>query len=272
MLAYRGLSVTAKSLRGKIYIPGKEGSLTTEIVARTRQYQLLPYVLSPSLPDILMEVTAGNPVLVMQNLGFDWFPRWHFSIVTGFDRDKEIVIQRSGNEKALETPFQLFEKTWQRADRWALVITSPDKLPKTAQQSTFIQAALELELVGQTEAAREAYLAARNRWPNAAMAIFGAGNTSYQLKEFAQAARLYGEYVTQTPDSASGWNNLAHSLMQLECPDESIEAIRCALSIDPTNPEYRDSRRELLERRASTSGHEPKSSCAIPRCPTKPSG
>jgi tetratricopeptide (TPR) repeat protein len=264
MLGHRGLPVTAESLRGKIYIPGKKGTLTTEMVARTRQYGLLPYVLSPSLADVLREVAAGNPVLVMQNLAFDWFPRWHFSIVTGFDLEKEIVIQRSGDERSLETPFQLFDKTWQRADRWAIVISSPDKLPQTAKKGNFLQAAVELELVGKPRAAQKAYLAALESWPGSATALFGAGNTSFTLGEFSRATQLYREYVARHPGSASGWNNLAHSLMRIQCPEESLYAIACAIEIEPENPNFLESRSDLLGQGRPKKPDNPDPNCSIP--------
>ena len=262
MLNYRAIDVTAESLRGKIYIPGKEGTLTTEMIARTRQYGLLPYVLSPQPAAILSEVSAGNPVLVLQNLSFNWLPRWHFSIVTGFDLKEELLILRSGNEKALETPFSLFMKTWERADRWAIVINSPDQLPVTVEETKYVLAALELELVGKTGAAHKAYETATAKWPENETAWFGAGNTAYQLGDYARATRFYKAYLEQNPDSASGWNNLAHSLMQLRCREDSLLAISCALAIEPGNAEFLDS-----EERLRTPPGPPPEGTASSNCP-----
>src|SRR2546422_3737218 len=36
-----------------------------------------------TLSDLLAEVAAGHPVLVFQNLGLHWIPRWHFAVAVG---------------------------------------------------------------------------------------------------------------------------------------------------------------------------------------------
>ena len=262
MLSARGLQVSPESLRGKIYIPGKEGTLTTEMVARARRYGMLVYPLRPELADIFIEISAGNPVLVMQNLGFDWLPRWHFSIVTGYDLDRELVVLRSGHKAYREVGFDLFLKTWERALRWAVVINRPDQLPATADESSYIAAASELELVDELAAALMAYETAMTRWPTSGQAYFGVGNTAYAMGQFDRAREMYSAYVEMRPSAAAGWNNLAYSLMRLRCRTESLQALNCALQLEPGNPAFLDSRRELSAQTESVSTVF----CRVPRC------
>jgi len=245
MLSARDIFISPESLREKIYIPGKEGSLTTEIVARARKFGMLVYPLQPELPDILKEISVGNPVLVMQNLGYNWLPRWHFSVVIGYDLERRTVILRSGNEKSHEVTFDLFLRTWQRAARWAVVITKPEELPGTADESVYINAANELEQVGEFESALSAYETALERWPGNTLAYFGAANSAYALDDFGQAYAFYSLYLQLRPDSAEGWNNLAYSLMQMQCPAQSLAAINCALLLEPENGDFRGSLKEL---------------------------
>jgi len=83
VLAYRGIEVTPEALRPQVYLPGKGGTLAIELVAGARRYGMLAYPLNPSLTALLTELDAGNPVLVMQNLRFDWWPQWHFAVAIG---------------------------------------------------------------------------------------------------------------------------------------------------------------------------------------------
>ena len=57
------------SLTDEVDIPGRKGSLQVEMLAGARRNGLLAYVLAPELKDVLAEVAAGNPVVVLQNLG-----------------------------------------------------------------------------------------------------------------------------------------------------------------------------------------------------------
>jgi hypothetical protein len=247
MLSARHVHVEPETLRGKIYIPGKQGSVTTEMVARARKYGMVVYPLAPELPDILTEVSRGNPVLVMQNLGYNWMPRWHFSVVIGYNLELRRVILRSGKEASHEVDFDLFIKTWDRAQRWAVVITDPTQLPATAKERVYIGAVNQLEEVNEKQAALTAYQTALARWPENALANFGAGNTAYSLRRFNLAQTYFSHYLKLKPDSADGWNNMAYSLMQLKCKPQSLDAISCALELDPDNTIYLDSQRELLE-------------------------
>lgn len=262
MLGYRGIAVDPAALRDKIYIPGKEGTLTTEMVARARRYGLLVYPLRPELADILAEVAAGNPVLVLQNLSFSWLPRWHFSLVIGYDLDRRRLILRSGNESALEVSVELFLKTWDRAQRWGVVMHQPSGISATAEESRYIDAAHELESIGESRAALQAYETAIAHWPDNSTARFGAGNMAFQLGRYSEAFAFYEEYIGINPSAAAGWNNLAFTLAQLGCHPQALQAIHCALEIEPDNPEFLDSLQTL-----SKEPHLPATrACRIPRC------
>jgi hypothetical protein len=84
----------------------------------------------------------------------------------------------------------------------------------------------------------------------------------HDWKQFVQAHALYSAYVEKQPLAAAGWNNLAYTLMQLQCRTASLQAIRCALQLEPENPAWLDSRRELSAQADATSG----SFCEVPAC------
>ncbi len=260
MLGYRGIAVDPETLRGKIYIPAKEGALTTEMVARARRYGLLVYPLRGDLAEVLAEVAAGNPVLVLQNLSFEWLPRWHFSLVTGYRLEQRQLVLRSGDEHALAVDIDLFLRTWQRAERCGVVVMPPEQLPATAEPMRFVAAANDLEQVGQAAAALQAYQAAATRWPTLGSAWFGAGNSAYQLGDYAAASDFFTAYLTLEPDRGAGWNNLAYSLWRRGCRTQALEAVDCALAIEPASAEFADTRAEIAAS-APASG-----ACRVPDC------
>ena len=57
------------------------------MIAATRGYDRLAVVLDSSLDVVLREVSAGIPVLVLQNLGVASLPLWHYAVVVGFDSE-----------------------------------------------------------------------------------------------------------------------------------------------------------------------------------------
>ncbi len=67
--------ISPQTLSSQLYIPGRKGSLQVEIAVTARRYGMLPYPLDPEFVDLLAEIAAGNPVLVLQNLRFDWWPQ-----------------------------------------------------------------------------------------------------------------------------------------------------------------------------------------------------
>lgn len=64
VLVDSGVAVTPDELTDKVYLPEREGSLQLELIAASRRYERLPYVLDGTLAAILAELAAGRPVLV----------------------------------------------------------------------------------------------------------------------------------------------------------------------------------------------------------------
>ncbi len=262
LLNTRGITITTQKLQPKVYIPKKKGAVASEIVAYARQQGLLVYPLQPSMSDLLTEVSANNPVMVLQNLGYAWFRRWHFSVVIGYDLTQQTITLRTGEYLNYTLSLKLFEKTWARANNWAVVMTWPHQLPKTAQASHFLKASHALEQVGEIKAAQAAYQAAIERWPNHNLAYFGAGNTAYALQQYQQSSEFFANYIKQAPQSAAVWNNFAYSLQKTKCYREAVLAIQCALRLSPKSPELMDSYTEI-----TTQQHQQTAFCNTPKCP-----
>ena len=245
VISYRGVAVEPDQIAPMVFVPGLKGSLQAEVVAAARQFDMLPVTLDGTLESLMREVDAGNPVFVLQNLGLDAIPVWHYEVVVGYDFDERVMIMRSGVNRRLTRPFAPFEKTWQRAGHWALAITPPDRVPPTADAKAFLDAVIGMEAVGRTRSANRGYRSALRRWPDNLLAHTGRGNTAYAMGEFADAEAAYRAALAIDPERAEVWNNLAYALAELGRHEASMDAIRRALELDPDNPNFRDSLNEL---------------------------
>mgnify|MGYP001817701054 CR=1 FL=1 len=175
VLQANGVSSTPEELAKQVYIPEREGSLQIEMTVVARRHDMLPYPLEHRLIELFTEIAAGNPVLVMQNLGFEWLPQWHYAVVVGSDINTREIILRSGVNRRWVTPFKVFERTWQRADFWALVIVHADEIPATAKPQQYLKTAYTFEETGNSEIALMAYQAASKRWPDVALTWIALG-------------------------------------------------------------------------------------------------
>lgn len=242
---YRGIAVVPDQVAREVFVPGLKGSLQAEVVAATRQYDLLPVELDGSLESILRELSAGNPVFVLQNLALDMAPVWHYEIVVGYDFEHRQLILRSGTHRRIARSFATFERTWRRAGNWALVIVAPETIPPTASSAAYLAAAVDLEQVGRIDAAQRAYATAAARWPDNLLALAGLGNTAYARADFIAAERAYRDILERDPERADIWNNLAYALAEQGRLDTAMDAIRRALELEPANPNFTDSLIEL---------------------------
>jgi hypothetical protein len=125
VLGAAGVEARPDTLAREVFTPGLGGSLQLELVAAARARGFVPYVIAPELDALFAELLAGRPVLVLQNLRLRSWPAWHYAVVIGADPAAERVILRSGAERRLVEPGAKFLRSWDRADRWGLVLLAP---------------------------------------------------------------------------------------------------------------------------------------------------
>lgn len=234
-----------EQITSQIYVPDLKGSLQEELIAATRQFNLLPVQLDGTLESLLREIAAGNPVLLLQNLGFDSIPNWHYAIAIGYDLNSETMVLRSGTHRRLTRSFSLLERTWQRANNWALVIVPPGIIPGTVSAGSYLASLIDFEQTGDTRLAHQAYIEAAEKWPTNLVAQIGIGNTAYALQDFALAEIAYRRALQLSPKLDQLWNNLAYALAQQGKKNQSQTAIQRAIEIAPDNSNYRQTASEL---------------------------
>ena len=247
VLGAHGYAVTPEQLVDAVYVPALQGSLPEEIAATARRYGMLAYPLQPSLAALLSEIAHGNPVLVFQNLGIGWLPKWHFAVVIGYDLPGGEIMLRSGTTQRWRTTLGTFERTWSRSGYWALVILPGGDIPSTARSDRYLQAALDLEATGQADAAGSAYQAATRRWPQQPGAWLAYGNSRYQAQDYSGSETAFREAASLAPGDPQGWNNLAYALLHNGCPQLAQQAAACAATLAPQEQNYRDTITEINE-------------------------
>ncbi|CAA9412919.1 MAG: hypothetical protein AVDCRST_MAG51-1520 [uncultured Ramlibacter sp.] len=211
VLSFTGVPVTPDPLVDQVYLPARRGSLQLEMLAASRRYGRVAYVLAPRYGDLLREVAAGNPVLVLQDVG-TLVTQWHYAVVNGFDYPSGTVLLRSGTKARHEMPFTAFERSWMHSGYWAMVVTPPDRIPVTATEDAWMNAVLAMARVADARHVTTAFATALQRWPDNQAAAVGLANQYHAQGLLAQAAAVLREARRRHPASAIIVNNLAQVL------------------------------------------------------------
>jgi len=236
LLVASGIVVTPESLAPEVFIPERRGSLQLELIGAARRHGRLPYVLAKTADEMVAELEAGRPVLVLQNLGAMRLPIWHYAVLIGYDAERNVALLRSGEDERIEMRWQRFAGTWHRGGRFALTTLRPGEVPSHAEPARYIEAAAGLEAAGQRRTAAEAYDAAIRRWPDEPHAWLGRGNVAYADGDRAAAADAYLRAIMLAPDDAAARNNLAELLLEAGCLDESRKQIERAAALAEGTP------------------------------------
>jgi hypothetical protein len=256
VLAHSGVKVTPEPLIKQVFLPSRQGSLQVEMLAAPRRYGRISYQLQPSYSDMLREVAAGNPVVVLQDIN-PFFTQWHYAVVNGFDYPSGTLYLRSGPNPREESPLTAFERTWMKGGYWAMVVMPPDRIPVTATEEAWMSSVLAMARVGGSEAATQAYAAALKRWPDNLPAAIGLANQHHARGAFAEAVAVLRNAQQRHPQSVIVLNNLAQALSDQGRHAEALAQIDKVS--DPKSPfsgEVRATRQLILQRMAQQkSGH-----------------
>jgi hypothetical protein len=249
VLANSGVHVTPDDLAKEVYLPSREGSLQVEMLAAPRRHDRVSYQLAPRYGDLLREVAAGNPVVVLQDVSFLPMKVWHYAVVNGFDYPSGTLYLRSGTERRQQMPFTYFERTWIASNYWAMVVTPPDRIPVTATEDGWVRALLAFARVEHGEPLTRGYAAALERWPDDLPAAIGLANQYHASGAVARAVQVLRQAQRRHPDSVIVANNLAQALSDEGHQREALALIDKVS--DPRNPfatEVRSTRQLILQR------------------------
>jgi predicted double-glycine peptidase len=246
VLVAEGVKVTPDELVPEVYLPERKGSLQIEMLAAPRRHGLVSYQLAPRFADMLQEIAAGNPVVVLQNLGFR--DGWHYAVAIGYDYDYGKLYLRSGETKRRVMPFAIHELVWMRGGYWSMVALPPDRIPATADPERWLSAVAAVERTD-ARTARTAYQTYLKRWPDNVSAAIGLANTHHALGELAAAEAVLRRAQQLDPNSVIVLNNLAQTLSDQGKDAEALQFIDRAAALGGPYSKAVEETREAIRAR-----------------------
>ena len=196
----------------------QKGSLPMDMIAAARREGMMAVEID-GLSHVATEVANGTPVIVFQNLGFSWLSKWHYAVVTGYDIPRQEVILHTGDKAFKREPMRHFERSWELAESWAIVILPPGKLARTAGELAHLKAAAGLEQVARLDEAATAYDSLLQRWPESLGPLVGLANISYARADYKRAVHLLRKASMAHPESLIARHNL-------EVAEKAFKSIR----------------------------------------------
>lgn len=252
VLTHAGVAVTPGDLVSQVYVPRRQGSLQVEMLAAARRRGLVSYALRPRLEDVLREIAAGNPVIVLQNLGLGPFERWHYAVAIGYDLAGGELVLRSGESRRHVLPLGVNEYVWEKSGHWAMVALPPGRIPATADEARWLAAITAFERSGGAHKAGAAYAAFLARWPENVHAAIGLANTHIASGDLKQAEAVLRAALARAPESVVALNNLAQTLSDLGRNAEALVLIeRAAAAPGSFEAAVRETRALILSRMAA---------------------
>lgn len=199
--------ITVEQVRPLVLTPDKNGSLPTNMTGAVRTLGLLGVSVS-DMTALVSELSVGHPVVVMQNLGFSWWPSWHYVVVVGYDLDQQMIYSHSGSKKSMSMPMTYFERHWRLANHWGLAVLKPGELSASGDELAHLKAASGLEAASRMQEAKLAYVSLLTKWPKSLAAYVGLGNVAYHQKDFKASETYLLQGLKHHPESKVLQNNL----------------------------------------------------------------
>lgn len=187
VLGWSGLDIKPQALDARL---GASADPRRTLAEHASHYGRLAYPITGT-PAMLSELTAGHPVLVVQNLGVESQPLWNCVVAIGYDRPAGQVLLHSGDQAGKRMSLRLFERLWADSGQWGLVVLRPGDLPAAAGPTDYVKAAYSLQRAGRYWEAVLAYDAALATWPSDPSALMGLGASLYLLGDPLGAAEAY---------------------------------------------------------------------------------
>jgi tetratricopeptide (TPR) repeat protein len=239
VLVASGVKTTPDSLVPEVYLPERRGSFQLELMASARRHGRLPYEMPQDLNALLEEVAAGQPVLVLQNLGLSWLPRWHYAVVIGYDPLARHIVLRSGRQARRLESLDRFSRSWALADRWALRILRPGELPAVADAGVYLRAILNSRQSLPGTAVLHALERGMAHWPGSADLAFAAANQARAAGSADAAEKYYEQALRVDGEHLGALNNLADLLHENGEVERARELIDRALRSSPQDSPLR---------------------------------
>jgi Tfp pilus assembly protein PilF len=236
MLAnYYGHPVTQDEIASAIYLPEIRGTLTTDLASYAQRFNLWVRQYRGNDPDLRQKLTAGVPLLVLGKLGNNI----HYFVVLGFDRNTDTVTVHSDVRPHLEMRREDFERYWNRAGRWTLLVCPPDRATWRLTADEHNDLGVFHERHGELTKAGGQYRLAIDLRPKTATYHLNLGNILLKQQLPEQAISAFRQAVRLAPGNADALNNLAWACCEAGANlDEAAASCRQAIKLNPSHRAY----------------------------------
>ncbi|MDT8387286.1 MAG: PA2778 family cysteine peptidase [Thiogranum sp.] len=232
VLQHSGVDISDDELVPQIYLPERQGSLQVELLAASRRYNRIPYVIKPDIQSLAQALQDDYPVIVLQNLGLRGYPAWHYAVVIGYSRADDQIVLRSGTQRRLTMSVRHFLRTWRASDNWGMIPLRPGDIPASADSDRYLAALAAMETVADSSTLQTAYASALERWPGNTSALFGLAGTLHAQGKLSEAQQRYIELLALRADHIPALNNLAELYADRGCRALAANTIKKALSLN----------------------------------------
>jgi len=123
VLAFWKHPVDLEQITAKIYLPELRGTLPMDMEKFARDAGFTTMSSSGTLEGLKATIRKGIPVICMLDFGFGLYHQPHYVSVIGFDDTYSVLIEHDGSKPNSLIGYDEFDKAWNRAGRWMLVIT-----------------------------------------------------------------------------------------------------------------------------------------------------
>ncbi|WP_448249033.1 PA2778 family cysteine peptidase [Thalassotalea agariperforans] len=242
---FNGIKLSPEEIAPQLFIPGRKGSLQLEMIAAIRQQGLLAYSERSHLEQLITLVNLNIPIIVLQNLGLDWYPLWHYAVVKGYDLNTQEIILHSADTANRRVDLALFERTWQRANFWSVIALPTQHSLKELNAFNYLKAAQDLLLVGQTHAGIAHLEKATQLWPEQWLSYFLLGNY-YLTHDITRSVNWFEQGLPLALTETNYLNNYAYALFKNNQKHLAKTMIEQALKLAPNDANLLDTQAEIV--------------------------
>ena len=207
----------------QVYLPERKGSLQVEMLAAARRHGMVSYQLAPRFEDMMREIAAGTPVVVLQNLGV-FSSGWHYAVAIGYDYQKRhagAALRARRSATCCRSPCTRWCGCAAATGRWWPL--PPDKIPATADENRWLAAIAALERAGDARSSRTAYTHLSRPLAGERERGRGAGQHAPRLGR----ARRSGNGAAQGGDAARRIRWSCSITWRRRCPTSGATRKRC---------------------------------------------
>ena len=205
LASFYGQPVTQEEIASAIYLPAIHGTLTSDLAAYAKQFQLWTRQYQGTPTDLRQKIAAGVPLIVLGKFG----SRLHYFVVLGLDEFAGTVWVHSDQRAGLSLSQEQFWRVWDRADRWTLLVCPPGGATWSLTGDERNDLGVFLEQANQLPAAAGNYRRATELAPTNSYFQMNLGNVLLKQQLFSEAIVAFRHAIQCEPRNADALNNLA---------------------------------------------------------------